>query len=391
MTAVITKGVLTEDMLERFGSRAAAYDRENRFVQEDFEELKAAGYLKMPIPAEFGGLGMSLPEVCLEQRRLAMRAPATAVAINMHLYWMGVAADLWRAGDHSMDFVLQEGAAGEVYAAGHAESGNDLPVLLSTASAVKADGGYKITGRKAFGSLSPVWTRLGFHAMDTSDPNAPQIVHGFLPRDAAGYEIKQTWDALGMRGSGSEDTLMDGAFCPDGLVGRVLPAGAVDYYILSLFAWALLGLGNVYFGCALRAKDLAVAGAHRKTSLGLGRPMAYHPELQHSAAEMVMEIDSVLPQLDRVAQDWASGVDHGGEWPSKIVAAKFHAVESAKRVCDIAMDMSGGSGMYRANELERLYRDVRGGGFHPANSALTHEIVGKTALGIGLDEQPRWG
>jgi alkylation response protein AidB-like acyl-CoA dehydrogenase len=391
MNAVTNRGVLTNEMLERFGSRAAGYDRENRFALEDFNELKDAGYLKMPIPSELGGLGMSLAEVCQEQRRLAMRAPATAVAINMHLYWMGVAADLWRAGDHSMDFVLHEGAAGEVYAAGHAESGNDLPVLMSTASAVKADGGYKITGRKSFGSLSPVWTRFGFHAMDTSNPDAPMIIHGFLPREAPGYEIKQTWDALGMRGSGSEDTMMDGALCPDKLIGRVLPAGAVDNFILSLFAWALLGLGNVYFGCALRARDLALAGAQRRTSLGLGRSMAYHPGLQHSAAEMVMEVDSVLPQLDRVASDWSEGVDHGSTWPSKIVAAKYHAVESAKRICDIAMDMSGGGGMFRANELERLYRDVRGGGFHPANSALTHEIVGKTALGIGLDEQPRWG
>src|SRR6476660_9727698 len=286
MTSVLTRSVLTDEMLERFGSRATTYDRENQFALEDFNELKAAGYLKMPIPTELGGLGMTLPEVCLEQRRLAMRAPATAVAVNMHLYWMGVAADLWRAGDHSMDFVLHDGAAGEVYAAGHAESGNDLPVLLSTAQAVKVDGGYKVTGRKAFGSLSPVWTRFGFHAMDAAtDPNAPVILHGFLPRDAQGYEIKQTWDALGMRGSGSEDTVMDGAFCPDALVGRVLPAGAVDYYVLSLFAWALLGLGNVYYGCALRAKDLAIAGAQRKTSLGLGRSMAYHPELPHSAAE----------------------------------------------------------------------------------------------------------
>ena len=55
------------------------------------------------------------------------------------------------------------------------------------------------------------------------------------------------------------------------------------------------------------------------------------------------------------------------------------------------MDMSGGAGMYKVNELERLYRDVRAGGFHPANSALVHEIVGKTTLGIDLGEQPRWG
>jgi alkylation response protein AidB-like acyl-CoA dehydrogenase len=79
------------------------------------------------------------------------------------------------------------------------------------------------------------------------------------------------------------------------------------------------------------------------------------------------------------------------EWGAKIVAMKYHIVESAKRVVDIAMDMSGGAGMYKTNELERLYRDVRAGGFHPANSALVHELVGKTTLGVGLGESPRWG
>jgi len=75
----------------------------------------------------------------------------------------------------------------------------------------------------------------------------------------------------------------------------------------------------------------------------------------------------------------------------KIVATKFHCVEAAKRVVDLAMTASGGAGMFKGNELVRLYRDVRAGGFHPANTTLTHEIVGKTTLGIGLDEQPRWG
>ena len=46
-------------------------------------------------------------------------------------------------------------------------------------------------------------------------------------------------------------------------------------------------------------------------------------------------------------------------------------------------------GMFKSNELERLYRDVRCGGFHAANAALVHEIVGKTTLGI-LGEEPRW-
>ena len=83
---------------------------------------------------------------------------------------------------------------------------------------------------------------------------------------------------------------------------------------------------------------------------------------------------------------WA---DHGGLWPMKLVATKYHAVESAKRVVDLAMDVSGGSGMFKSQELERLYRDVRCGGFHPANSALVHELVGKTMVGV-LGEEPRW-
>ena len=71
------------------------------------------------------------------------------------------------------------------------------------------------------------------------------------------------------------------------------------------------------------------------------------------------------------------------------MSAKYRAVEGAKRVVDLAMDVSGGTGMFKKNEIERLYRDVRCGGFHPANSALAHEIIGKTALGL-LGESARW-
>jgi len=92
-----------------------------------------------------------------------------------------------------------------------------------------------------------------------------------------------------------------------------------------------------------------------------------------------------------VAREWSQGVDHGPVWALKLVALKYHCTESAKRVVDLAMTMSGGTGMYKRSELERLYRDVRCGGFHPANPLLAHEIIGKTALGIDLGEQPRWG
>jgi alkylation response protein AidB-like acyl-CoA dehydrogenase len=385
--------VLPESLLENAAARSETYDRENTFFAEDFEALRQSGYLKLAIPEELGGLGCTLAEVALKQRRLAYRAPATALAINMHLYWTGVAADLLRAGDSSMRWLLEEAAAGEVFAAGHGEAGNDLPVMYSSARAERADGGYRFYGHKIFGSLSPVWTRFGVHAMDTSDPKNPKVVHAFMPRDTLGYRIEETWDVLGMRATRSDDTILEGAFVPDKYVVRVLPpdwAGA-DLFVLNVFAWALLNFANVYAGCAQRAFDLTIQSATKKTSVAMnGRSMAHNPMVQHIVADMALTLENLLPQLERVADDWSSGVNHGGLWASKIIAAKYQAVESAKRVLNLGLDVVGGGGAFRGSEFERLYRDVAMGGIHPASNALTHETLGKTHLGL-LGATPRWG
>ncbi len=393
MTTITTpQFVLNDEVLDRCAARTAGYDRENTFFTEDFEELRESGYLLMAVPTEFGGLGFSLAAVGRETRRLARRSPATALAANMHVYWTGVAADLHRMGDTSLDWILEEAAAGEIFAAGHGEAGNDMPLLLSTSKAEPVDGGYKITGHKIFGSLTPVWTRLGLHAMDTSDPSNPKMVHVFMPRDTKGYTIVDTWDTLGMRATRSEDTILEEAFVPDRYIARVLPAGlaGADAFIVGVFAWGLCGFANVYTGMAQRALKLAVDMAGKRTSIALGgRTMAHNPEIQHTIAEMAITLEGMVPHIDRTAADWSEGVDHGGEWPAKIVATKFHCVEGAKKVVDLAMDVSGGSGMFKGQELERMYRDVRCGGFHPANRALVYELVGQTKLGI-LGEEPRW-
>src|SRR6476646_5153248 len=112
-----TGSILTDSLIDRCGQRAPGYDRENRFFQEDFDELKQAGYLRLNVPTEFGGYGLSLLQTSHEQRRLAYRAPATALAVNMHLYWVGIAADLYRCGDTSLEWILREAAAGEIFAA----------------------------------------------------------------------------------------------------------------------------------------------------------------------------------------------------------------------------------------------------------------------------------
>ncbi len=385
--------VLSDEMLARFAKRAPQYDRDNAFFSDDFDELRQAGYLRIAIPKELGGAGLSLADAARQQRRLGYHAAPTALAINMHIYWTGTAADLWRAGDKSLQWLLEAAAAGQVFAAGHAESGNDIPVLLSTTKAERVEGGYRFTGRKSFGSLSPVWTFLGLHGMDLSNPSAPKVVHAFMPRDTEGYRIEQTWDVLGMRATRSEDTILDGVFVPDRYVARVVPAGAagIDHFVLGLFAWALLGFGNIYYGLAQRALAQTVETVKSKRSLALTRSMAYHAEVQHCIAEMGLALESVGPLLDRVAEDWSTGVNHGHGWPAKIFAAKYHAVEQSWRVVDLALEVAGGFGIFRRSGLEQMFRDARLGRIHPANSMLTHEIVGKTLLGISPDETPRWG
>jgi len=384
---------LPDEMLTRFAARSSEYDREGRFFSEDFEELRQAGYLQIAVPTELGGQGLPLPHVVREQRRLAYYAAPTALAVNMHLYWTGVAADLWRAGDKSLEWLLNDTMRGEVFAAGHAESGNDIPVLLSTTKAERVSGGYRFTGRKSFGSLSPVWTLLGIHGLDTADPSAPKVVHAFMQRDNKGYRIEETWDVLGMRATRSDDTILDGAFVPDSYISRVVPAGAagIDQFVLAIFAWALLGFGNIYYGLARRALDLTLTAAKSRRSMALTRSMAYHPELQHQVAEMGLALETIEPHLESVARDWSEGVSHGAMWPAKIMAAKHHAVESSWRVVDLALEVSGGFGIFRRSGLEQIFRDARLGRFHPANSMLTHEIVAKSLLGISPDEMPRWG
>ncbi|WP_214402529.1 acyl-CoA dehydrogenase family protein [Pseudonocardia lacus] len=384
--------VLPDDLLARIDERAPAYDRDNRFFDEDFAELRASGLLDVAMPVEYGGAGAKLDEYSRLVRRLAYRAPATALALNMHVYWTGVAAELLRAGDDSCRPILERVRQGEILAALHGERGNDMPLLLSTASARRVDGGWSITGRKIFGSLAPVWTLGGFHAMDASDPDNPQIVHGFVVRDAPGVEVVDTWDTLGMRATQSQDTVLTDAFAPDELIVKVCPAGfaGAGPFHVSIFAWALLGFASIYLAAAKRAFDLAVESAGRRTSIALSGSMAHHPGVQHQIADMRMAYDAAEALLERTVADWTAGVEHP-DWPVRLVGTRFTVINHAFDIVDRALDVSGGGGAFRRSRLEQLFRDIRMGRFHPGNTLLAHELIGKLCLGIDPDATPRWG
>jgi alkylation response protein AidB-like acyl-CoA dehydrogenase len=377
--------ILPEPLLDRIRSRASGYDRDNAFFQEDLDELAAAGYLKIFVPVSDGGLGLGLAEAAQLQRRLATAAPATALAINMHLVWTGVAHVLACRGDSSLGFVLREAAQGEIFAFGNSEAGNDSVLFDSRTDAVpRPDGSYSFTGRKIFTSLSPAWTRLGIFGKDAAARDGEgELVHGFITRDTPGYRILDDWDTLGMRASQSGTTVLDGAVVPADRIFRKLPVGPnADPLIFAIFACFETLLAAVYTGIGERALLLGVEAVKRRTSFkNGGRPYAQDPDIRWKIAEAAMAMDGLYPQLSRVAADVDELAEHGSQWFPQLVGLKVRATDTARTVVDLAIRVSGGSSYFRGSELERLYRDVLAGMFHPSDDESAHNTVANAWLG----------
>jgi alkylation response protein AidB-like acyl-CoA dehydrogenase len=374
--------VLTDELLAAIHERAAGHDRDNTFPHQDLADLAAAGYLRAFVPVELGGSGLSLEEVAREQVRLAAAAPATALAVNMHLVVTGLAALLHAGGDDSALFVLQDAAAGEVYAFGNSEAGNDLVMFASRTRADRQpDGGYRFSGTKIFTSLSPVWTRLATFGLDENDPEGPRLVHGVIGRD--GTTTRDDWDTLGMRASQSATTLLDGAYAPADRVYRRLPPGpSADPFIFALFACFEILLAAVYTGIGHRAVQLAAAAAQRRTSLKFaGRAYAQDPDIRWKIADAALAQDGAELQVFALARDVDERAGHGDRWFAQLVGLKVRATESARVVVDLALRVSGGGEYFTGHELTRLYRDVLAGIYHPSDDESAHATVAASVLG----------
>jgi alkylation response protein AidB-like acyl-CoA dehydrogenase len=374
--------ILTQALLDRIRSRADAHDRDNTFPHDDVRELAAAGYLAAFAPVEFGGAGLGLREVAREQAALAGAAPATALAVNMHLVWTGVARLLHDRGDDSLDYVLREAAVGEIFAFGVSEPGNDLVLFgSSTIAAPLDDGGYAFTGTKIFTSLSPVWTRLGVFGRDDSGA-APQLVHAFLDREADGIEILDDWDTIGMRASQSNTTRLTGARAAADRVFGHRPLGPVPHpLVFAIFANFLVLVSAVYTGVAQRALELGVDAARSRTSARTGTTADQQPETRWKLAEAAIALDGILPQLETLARDIDEGVDRGDQWFRALTGLKLRSTETARFVVDQAVRVTGGSAYRNGSELGRLSRDVLAGAFHPSNEDAVHATVATALLG----------
>ena len=133
--------ILPDDLLDTFRERAVVHDRENTFPHEDLAALREAGYLRLLVPRELGGLGASLLEASRIQRRLAQAAPATALSMNMHLVVTGAALHAHRLGVGPVRTILEDAAADRLFAFGISEAGNDAMLFDSGTSAETEEDG----------------------------------------------------------------------------------------------------------------------------------------------------------------------------------------------------------------------------------------------------------
>jgi alkylation response protein AidB-like acyl-CoA dehydrogenase len=373
---------LPDELLERIRERAPVHDRENTFPQQDLDELRAAGYLSILVPTERGGAGLGLAEAAILQQRLATAAPATALAINMHLVWTGVAKVFSDRGVPGLEFVQDGAVAGEVFAFGISEAGNDLVLFGSDTDAEPLpDGGYAFTGTKIFTSLAPVWTRLGLHGLDTTSEDAPKLVFAFVERTDA-VTTSDDWDTLGMRGTQSRTTRLAGAqAAPEHVVRRIDPGPNPDPIVFGIFSVFEILLASVYTGIARRALDLAVQTAATRRSKKTGATYSQDPDIRWRIADMALAYDALPPQIASLARDADERVDHGARWFTQLSGVKHRAITMAKHVVDQAMLVAGGGSYFSSNELSRLYRDVLAGAFHPSDPESAHATAASAWLG----------
>ena len=374
---------LAAELGAQFAERADEHDRENTFVEESFDLLRRSGYTALAIPEEFGGLGATLRQVCYAQAELARYCGATALAVNMHIYLTLTNIYRWKHGAAGVDGLLRR-VAGEGLIL-MTSGGSDG--LWPGATAVKDGDGYRVNGRKAFCSQAPIANVLStFAGYDDPDEGRVILVMS-IPTASAGLQLVDTWDTLGMRGTASHDVQLDDVRVGEGQIVARQPWGRIGPVIRSAIVHGITTMASVYYGIAAGACDEAIRVVTRRQA-GNGEPLAHDP----AVARLVGLMDSKLRTawwaliggLSELGDDYAYALDDNNA--NTALLAKRCVVTEAVEVVDLAMEAVGGASYYKRSPLERAYRDVRGGKYHPLPPEKTLQFAGRLALGLPVDQ-----
>jgi alkylation response protein AidB-like acyl-CoA dehydrogenase len=375
---------LARELAADFAARAGEIDRVGRFPTENVDALKAAGYLTLPIPEDLGGAGADLEAVCRAQSILAGGCASTALATNMHLFGLGAAAESLADGQDEARMVLQLAGTGVVIGGSFTDAATGLNVRASSTPAERVEGGYVIRGRKAFCSLAPALD-VFYGTAGLTDGSG--LLLFAIGRDAPGLSFVDTWDTMAMRGTGSWDVIFEDVFVPEFMAQVGTPWDEWDRRSERMLAWFACTVAAVYLGIAEAAAAFTSSYLAERKLGGMQHPLSRQPGIIFGAGE----VDALIRPARALLYDTIRRRRDEVLPAAEIVAVKYCVTNAAVAAVDRCFRMVGGSGLYRRLPIERFFRDVQAGPLHPPTNDLALEGLGRAALGIPPDAQPRWG
>jgi alkylation response protein AidB-like acyl-CoA dehydrogenase len=380
---------------------AARHDREASFVVEGYEAIKSLGYGAIGVPREFGGGGHDLATVCGAQSILARFCANTALAIAMHQHNVQALAWRWRLGDRSVEHTLRRIAQGGLILSSSGAVDPANPGVTAT----PVEGGMLVSGRKRFVSGVP-GADVVITMARVNEAEESYTTTVLIPTSDPGTEIIDDWDAMGMRGSGSNPVAFSEVFVPDdniidfeplrspagrgpgarrggrGAAGRVAapPYGQgaeagdrrIDGHRLPGLQIALAVIAAVYLGAAGGVRDRALR-------LAAARGVA-DPDKQRIAGLITYEFRSAGWALDALIADTTDESVGTEAHFITTMLTKRQVILSSIRVVELAMELLGSRSYMRALPFEQALRDVRAGITHPLSPEKTLLEIGQGAL-----------
>ncbi|MCZ8123301.1 MAG: acyl-CoA dehydrogenase family protein [Tagaea sp.] len=374
---------------EKFAPRAAKYDREASFPFENYADMREAGLLGLCVPTRFGGMGADFETYCLAAAEMGRWCGATALTFNMHAcsaLWTGPLADDLEMERHERDElerlraghykrIVEKGAIyAQPFSEGSAAAAGKIPFgTLAT----KTDGGWLVSGKKIFASLSGAANYYGVLCTeDRPEKSRRDTLYMAIPADAPGVSIVGEWDPLGMRGTVSRTLIMKDVFVADD--AQLLPRGL---YFKAASAWPhmFMTLSPTYMGIAQAAYDFTVRYLRGETP---GEPPVkrrMYPTKQIAVAEMYVKLQQTRALFERTVREARANPTKAERLNA--YAAQYTIMENANDLCRLAIRTCGGQSMLRTLPLERLYRDSRCGSLMlPWTAELCLDRLGREAL-----------
>ena len=365
----------------RFGERAATHDREASFPTDNWADLANEGFLGLCAPVEFGGFGGDFVTYALVSEELGRHCATTALTFNMHTataLLAGWIADQLGMNDDQQAHLdrirpqLWEGMCRDhvIHSQPFSEGrtpGSGSPIGTS---AVVVDGGYQVTGKKIFASLSGVANIHNVVALVEGDDRTRLLG---VPANGKGVDIVGDWDPLGMRGTDSRDLLLTEAFVPQD--NEVLPPGVFDA-MAQRFPYFYMTLTFTYLGLMRAILDLT--RQYLRGELGVESRRDSHVK-QAGWAEMQMIYDKAQSLTYRVLGE--ATVDPTNIALRRAWVATVAVMEGAPEMASLAIRVCGGRSMLRPNKLEQHYRDARcGATMLPWSVEISLDRIGKHGL-----------